>query len=295
MPDRTASPQLFPQVPPLVSVVVPTANRLEPLRRCLDSLRAQEYPQDRFEIVVVHNGEHRDSIRARLEDEAGPAVRHLTLAGADANAARNFGISAARGDPICLVDDDVVAPGPWLRALVEGLLRHTEADCAGGPVRPLFDRAPPRTCDRHELRSEVLDEGDREGQVGEVWGGNMAVRRAAIARVGPFRPGLARSQEWEWQQRLLAAGGSIVYVPDAGLLHVRSAADVALGTLVRETFLRGYLVGRLRPRKRAWLLPARAATALSHAARRRCTVGLTDAARRVGELCGTVAAIRGAP
>ena len=156
---------------------------------CLETLRRQDYPQESFEVLVVHNGVAAERTRARFEDETAPFVRHLTQRVADANAARNLGISAARGELICFVDDDVLAPPEWLGALVDGLHRHPAADCAGGPVRPEYECEPPRTCDRHDLVSIVLDHGQHETQIGEVWGCNMAVRRGAFTRVGELSRG----------------------------------------------------------------------------------------------------------
>ncbi|MDD9205639.1 glycosyltransferase, partial [Georgenia sp. 10Sc9-8] len=40
---------------PTVSVVVPVRNDVERLRRCLDLLRRQDYPPDRYEVIVVDN------------------------------------------------------------------------------------------------------------------------------------------------------------------------------------------------------------------------------------------------
>ena len=41
------------------SVMVPTHDRPEALARCLDSLMGQEYPANRFEIIVVDDGSPR--------------------------------------------------------------------------------------------------------------------------------------------------------------------------------------------------------------------------------------------
>ena len=41
---------------PMVSVVIPTYKRPELLERCLNALRAQDYPSDRYEIIVVEDG-----------------------------------------------------------------------------------------------------------------------------------------------------------------------------------------------------------------------------------------------
>ena len=269
---------------PLVSVVVPTRAPGPLLSACVESLLAQDYPGE-VEIVVVANGGPRPSLP--------PGVRCLALERPDANSARNLGVQSAAGDPVCLVDDDVVAPPGWLEALVRGALRHPAAECVGGPVRPRFEGRPPRTCARHGLPGAALEEGEQEREVGLVWGGNMALRQAAFERVGPFREGMPLLQEWEWEQRLRLAGGRIVYIPAAWLWHRRGPADLHLPALVREFASRGWtrvvedrrLGMPVRYRRR---LAAGVVSHLAHALTRRCSRGLLEAARHAGMLAASL-------
>ena len=272
---------------PFVSVVVPTSNRAELLTRCVESLRRQDYPAGSFELIVVDNGstDHTPLLLHALgELPRLPEIRSLRLARRDANSARNAGVDAARGDPICIVDDDVLAPPGWLAALVAGALRHPDAGCLGGPIRILTGNRSSR-CAQHPTAGMTFDEGAHEKVVGEIWGGNMAVRRSALAAVGPFREGLPRQQEWEWEQRLLECGGHMVYVPDAWLWHVGARSRT-----LTEAFMRGYMIGG----RRTSTPPARAARyvagAVAHAARARCRQGLVEGARHTGLLLGIVAA-----
>jgi len=94
-----------------LSVIIPTYRRPEFLRRCLESLAAQDASSDDFEIVVVDDGSPESTVAAlremaerlpmlrwfRLEKNSGPA------------AARNLAIAEARGPLLLLMDDDVVA------------------------------------------------------------------------------------------------------------------------------------------------------------------------------------------
>lgn len=125
--------------------------------------------------------------------------------------------------------------------------------------------------------------------MGEVWGCNMALRRTALDRIGGFRAGLRLQQEWEWEQRLLAQGGRIVYLPDAWLWHRRLASDLRLGRLAREYFLRGYRKGLLGQPISPAVLAGHAAASLAHGLRSRCSYGLTQAARECGLVCGELA------
>lgn len=279
-----------PESPPFVSVVVPTADRGPLLADCVRTLLAQDYPDDRYEVIVAHNG-HSEAPPL----PASPVLREVRIGRRDANAARNTALRAARGDPICLIDDDVLVPSHWLRAVVDGARRHPSAGCLGGPVRPRFEARRPRTCSGHELAGARLDEGPRDAHVDEVWSCNMAVRSAALDRVGLLREGLAVVHESEWEARLLKAGGSIVYLPDAWLWHRRLTSDVSPWSLLRDNFRLGYSVVALGQRLPARHAGRRAAASLVHAARHGCTRGMTDAARALGSLTAIAAGRRRRP
>jgi glycosyltransferase involved in cell wall biosynthesis len=274
---------------PFLSVVIPTHNRAEVLARCLASLASQDYPTDRWELLVV-DAASCDDTRERVE-ECGRAcgdllINYLRLASWDANAARNAGIREARGELIALIDDDVLVPGRWASALVAGAERWPDGDCFGGPVRPIFEGATPSTCSEHPLAGTAFDEGTRDKPVAEVWGGNMALRPRALIRAGFFKEGLRVHQEWEWERRLRVAGGEIVYLPDAWLWHIRVAHDLSLVATMREYFARGRFRGALDETVTATYAARRTLSWARHAATDRCVRGLTEAARSLGLLCG---------
>jgi glycosyltransferase involved in cell wall biosynthesis len=277
---------------PFVSVVVPTYNRSAVLTDCLRSLLALDHPGDRYEIIVVDaacTDDTPERMKPLAESSEAPAVRYLRNVSRDANSARNSGIAVAKGELVALIDDDVLVPPGWLSALADGMGQWVGAECFGGPVRPIFECESPRTCPGHEPAGTRFDEGDSSKQVAELWGGNMAIRRDALERTGPFRSGLPVLQEWEWEQRLLASGGRLVYLPEAWLWHRRDRADLAIAPMLRELFLRGYVKGILGPPVKRRVALCRAAGNLRHAALARCSRGLGESARQLGLACGALA------
>src|SRR5581483_8336179 len=156
-----------------VSVVVATHDGQAVIEACLRSLLGLDHAKDRYEIVVV-DAASSDATNVTVRSIAGqtaqPAVRLLSTPSRDANTARNAGLADARGELVVFVDDDVVVPTGWLAAIVEGAARWPAADCLGGPVLPVFEDRPPRTCARHELAGARFDDGDAEKPVRELWG-----------------------------------------------------------------------------------------------------------------------------
>ena len=275
-------------------MIVPTWNRAAILADCLASLRAQSYPRDRFEILVVDDGSvdgTADLMRA-FDDGRAPSVRLLAQSHGGPNAARNAGIAASHGDPICLVDDDVDVPEGWLEAMVEGMLRHPEAGCLGGPVRLRFEAKPPRICEMESwIWEAALDYGPIERMVELVNSTNMAVRRWAIDAIGPFNASMAiYGDETEWEVRLRRAGFPIAYLPAAWLWHRRTAADLRPGKLFRRRFRQGVaytgyaaIVGeRISVTRVVWPIPFY----LAHAVRRRCFGAVLEVARKLGLVWG---------
>lgn len=280
---------------PFVSVVIPTRDRAALLRECLRSVRAQSYPPDRYEIVVVDDGSRDDTPNVVAEAVASgpPVTRYVRMDRKGLNAARNAGIAAAKGDPICFVDDDVDAPSTWLPAVVDGVLRHPEAGCFGGPIRLRLEARPPRMCGRDPLGETELDLGSREVSVSEVYGANLVLRRKALERAGLFDESLPiYGDEIEWQRRYRREHGTIWYIPEAWLWHRRTADQLRFTILMRARFRRG--VNDATYQRRVGTPPGLGRLMLSvgrhvgHSVRRLCAIGLLDAAGGLGQLWGTL-------
>ena len=275
-----------------VSVAVPTRNRAAMLQGCLEHLVRQEYPADRYEVVVVDDGST-DETAAVVERFAGeaPMVRYIRQPRIGLNAARNTALRASVGDPICFVDDDEQAPPRWLRSIVRAAAEQPDAGCLGGPISTQFEAEPPRSCGREPVDQSELDLGGETKAVTHVWGGNMAVRRAAVDLVGQFREDLRLGgEETEWQDRLRAAGGSVVYTPEAGLRHRRTREHLAVRSLAMKRFRRGrnhaLNAGHLGQPLVARRALRALRNALVHAVRERCAVGLLQGAQHAGRLVG---------
>ena len=116
-----------------VSIVVPSCDRPDDLRRCLESLRAQRSFRP-IEIVVVDNRPSRGV--AREVASAFPNVVVVDEPRPGLSYARNAGFARARGDILVATDDDVVAPPDWIERLVAPFARP-EVAAVTGQVLPL--------------------------------------------------------------------------------------------------------------------------------------------------------------
>jgi glycosyltransferase involved in cell wall biosynthesis len=100
---------------PLVSVVIPTYRRPVAVRRAIDSILAQTFTD--FEIIVVHDGPDEATGEALRGIDPRVHYHQLTVNSGPA-AARNRGVSEARGQWIGFLDDD----DEWLPRKLEAQL-----------------------------------------------------------------------------------------------------------------------------------------------------------------------------
>jgi GT2 family glycosyltransferase len=277
---------------PSASIVIPTRDRPRYLKVALASIAPQAAAAG-AEVLVV--------------DDAGPSPAIQALAGRHGaryephpeplglNVARNTGVARSGGQLVVFVDDDVeVCPG-WLEALLRAAREHPDAQVFTGPIRPRLEGPggwARRSCGREGPPITALDLGPHDtDEVRYAWGANMAVRRGALERVGPFDVTLRHGgDEQEWQDRLTAGapGGLVRYVAAAALDHRRSGPDARLPALARGAQIRGRAARRFDARRGK--APALAgelrtlALCAGHVVRRRCPAGLTMVAHSTGRL-----------
>jgi glycosyltransferase involved in cell wall biosynthesis len=96
--------------------VVPTYKRPELLRRCLSALQGQDYPSDRYEVIVVEDGgpAEGEGVVEEIRRTSPVRILYMGLPHAGPAAARNRGWSAARGELIAFTDDDTIPDRQWL-------------------------------------------------------------------------------------------------------------------------------------------------------------------------------------
>lgn len=245
-----------------------------PQARCLD-----------VEVIVVSDGP--DPATAEVAERY--VARWLALpAPRGANASRNAGVAASDAPVVLFIDDDIDAPAGWLEAMLAGVRANPEHEVFGGPIRPRLEGGP-RACGLHPPPITHLDLGSSECDAELVWSANMAVRRTALERVGPFDEGIhTRGDEEEWERRYIAEGGRIRYLPAAGLDHRRSAADSRVRSLAQAEYAIGRAARRFAARKQIAPPLHHEARSLArcgvHIIRRRCPYGIVMAAHYVGRL-----------
>ena len=126
--DSTAKPPDRDIATPTFSVVMPTFRRPEALREALNALIAQDYPADRFEVIVVDDDGGQAGADAVGQLDSGEvSVTIMSQDRRGAATARNAGARAAQGDFLLFVDDDIVVSPDHLARHAATLLENPGA------------------------------------------------------------------------------------------------------------------------------------------------------------------------
>jgi GT2 family glycosyltransferase/SAM-dependent methyltransferase len=214
---------------PLVSVIIPTRDRLQLLRACVDSLAAKTtYPN--LEIVIVDNNSVEPETLAWLEHAPYRVVRHPGYF----NYSRivNRAVAQTRGDHVMLLNNDIEVITPeWVEAMLEQSQRP-EVGAVG--CRLLY----PDGSAQHEgivigyadVPAANVDWGryfglgDAIRDASAVTGACMMFRRQVFDKLEGFDETLRVSyNDVDFCLRLGQHGYRVIYTPLAELYHQESA------------------------------------------------------------------------
>jgi glycosyltransferase involved in cell wall biosynthesis/peptidoglycan/xylan/chitin deacetylase (PgdA/CDA1 family) len=206
---------------PQFSVVIPTYQRRELVLRAVRSLANQDFDGD-FEIIVVVDGSRDGTGEALRALQLPVPLKVLEQSNQGLAAARNRGASAARGEVLLFLDDDMEAHPRLLaehaRCLSEG------ADAVLGHF-PLHPESPVGFLSEgvkgwvEERRLRLLQIGT-EFPLHDLAFGQASVKREWFQSVGGFDSVLTEGGTWgnedtDFGHRLLKGGCKVVFNPYA--------------------------------------------------------------------------------
>lgn len=224
-----------------LSVLIPIWNGARYLAEAVNSVLHQGF-DDLEVIILVDEGSEDDSATvAETLVAAAPSVRswpqpHLGLA-----AARNRGVSLARGRFLLHLDsDDILTPGS-LAVLMNALSADPDADLVTGSSQAFVSpEIPPEQAARYDL--------PKGPQLGGLPGTSL-VRAAFAERVGPQDVSLYHSSDLDWMIRAKETGAKILTLPNVVLrrrIHGRNFSLLSNGAASRLKILRAALERRAR-------------------------------------------------
>lgn len=210
-----------------LSVVIPTYNRLDTLRHVVPTLLEQDLAPDAYEILVCDSLSS-DGTAEYLAEVSGrdQRVRHLPGAYSGRAAARNAGITAAKGEVVLFNDADILAAPDLLSRHLERHRERRDLAVVGWEVqvRDLEEYAYKR--DHPAERGSLHPPTRKTLRWLYFLTGNASVRRADLLRVGCFDESFTGygHEDLELGYRLERAGITIAYEPHAVSYHCQDVA-----------------------------------------------------------------------
>jgi glycosyltransferase involved in cell wall biosynthesis len=237
---------------PYMSVVIITHNGQDTLAKAIESLEAQTYPKNRYEIIVVDD--------ASTDNSPAIAKKHsrVKYLGLKRNrgipGARNAGLTLAKGDVYVAFDDDCAAEASWLKELAKGYVDNTPAGVGG---RLVDTQANDDISDRYitsrdadmtlqpSIGSDLTNKSSiwqriikyfsqRPGhatdestasliEVEELYGANSSFSIDVLKKVGGWRNGMNSIEDRDICRRILKAypERKFIVVPTATITHER--------------------------------------------------------------------------
>jgi GT2 family glycosyltransferase len=247
---------------PRLTVLICTHNRAALLAQTLHSLNAAARPTGWEVDVLVAANACSDDTHSRLERyvasqaaEGRLPLRWFAEPRPGKSHALNAAMPQVDGDLVAFVDDDHRVDGAYLTAVCQAASDHPEADLFCGRILPDWDGSEPAWVHDtgpyriYPLPVPRFDQGDRGFELSPEraipGGGNLFLRTAWWARVGPFNTAmgptghdLGGAEDLDWVLRALRLGARMWYAPEVKQYHHVDLSRLRLGYLLRKAYKR---------------------------------------------------------
>lgn len=207
----------------MISIIVPVYNRADEIREFLTSF-CQQDTNDGFEIVIVDDGstDELDKVIKEFAEKLDIVTFHQQNQGP--GAARNLGMSKAKGELFVFIDSDCTVPSNYI-SLLKDALKNSEFDALGGPDTQRDDFPPFLKAVNYSMTSFLGTGGTRGSNKKSVAkyyprSFNMGVKKHVYEKIGGMNA-LRHGQDMDFSNRIYKAGYKIIYLHELKVFHKR--------------------------------------------------------------------------
>lgn len=203
------------------SVVIPTRDRFSQLEMCLEALRAQDFPRENFEVIVVNDGS-RDPVPRNItafKDKLNLTILNRSQSNGP-GVARNQGGHAARYEYLAFTDDDCMPATNWLSSLAARFMKSPNDLVGGRVVNALTDNV--YSCAAHVILDVIYVYYDPlKGRPHFFPTSNFAMPAESFREIGGFNESwpLAAAEDRELCYRWIQRGFQMIHAPEAIVYH----------------------------------------------------------------------------
>ncbi|MBC7956786.1 MAG: glycosyltransferase [Cytophagales bacterium] len=194
---------------PIATVVIPTYQRPDMLRLCLQALAKARAKTETNAVEVIVTDDSRDTRSQQLVATEFPWVHYVAGPRRGPAANRNCGAQQARGHWLIFTDDDCIPDPGWLAAYLRAFGHAGKKELFEGRTR----------ADRQ--RQSNTEESPVNETGGYLWSCNMALTTRLFRQLGGFCESFPHPAMEDVDMRLrLEQGGQLpVFVPSASVCH----------------------------------------------------------------------------
>jgi len=214
---------------PFVSVIIPVYNDPVRLQTCLQALEEQTYPKCVYEVIVVDNGSD-ESITSIITQFSQVKTSYETRPGS--YAARNKGLSLARGEVIAFTDSDCIPAPDWIERGVTKLQSIPNCGIVGGKIEMFFkDPHHPTAVEIYDSMTYFKQKEHIEQDEFSVTA-NLFTFKHVFDHIGRFDSELKSGGDWKWGRRVASFRYTLAYADDVRVAH--PARHSLAGWITRE-------------------------------------------------------------
>ena len=210
---------------PFVSVMVPAHNESAVIHRTVCALLKFDYPEDRYEIIVINDNSTDDTAEVLADLQAEFPERRIIVVNTDNKVggkgksnALNIGYSIAKGTVFAIYDADNTPEAAALRILVENLMADPSLGAVIGKFRTRNRNASllTRFVNIETLAHQCMNQAGRwyYFKLCTIPGTNFVIHRRIIEEIGGWDPD-ALSEDTEISFRIYRMGYKIRQIPQA--------------------------------------------------------------------------------
>jgi glycosyltransferase involved in cell wall biosynthesis len=205
---------------PVISVLIPVYNDINRIEACVKSLIEQE-SSPKFEVIIIDNGSTDGTFELLQQLETIPlfnlTVTQCLIPGS--YAARNHGLTLAKGQYAAFTDSDCIVSKHWLKYLYREILQFSGDTIIAGKMEFFPDQSKhteKSAIDFENLFSMKQDENARNGKCITA---NFFCSMALLEKHKGFNDQLKSGGDVELSTRVVADGGQVIFSDSALVSH----------------------------------------------------------------------------
>jgi glucosyl-dolichyl phosphate glucuronosyltransferase len=255
----------------MISVIIPTHNRAQLLKKTLWSITKQTLPDDGFEVLVIDNGSTDDTFHIVTEYYSLlKNLKYFYEPTPGLHSGRHRGLKESLGEILTFADDDIDAFPTWLESIHTSFLNKKIA-LVGGKNIPQYESHPPGWLEelwvfvkegKYMPDLSLLDFGEEVKEVNPyfIFGCNFSIRKDVLIQIKGFHPdGMPQTLirfrgdgETYVAEQVKKLGYSSLYHPKASIYHLVPSSRMSVEYLERRAFNEG-ISGSYREARREFL------------------------------------------